>query len=495
MKKCTKCGEVKDLDSYHTDRSKKDNKNCSCKECVREHQARNKNHKLTCQMFGCNEVFKSCDKTRKYCSSCQEKLTKENALRGMKKCTKCSQVKKTENFTNESRNKGGKSTQCKKCVSQARKKAEHTLKCQNQDCCKEFTSHDKRKKYCSGCDPIAQRQKLAKENKKKCSRCNEIKDFSEFYDRRDRKNSKMPKCISCARKISKEKKYKLICQTPKCNQDFIANSSNAKYCPDCRPEKISQEGVAEGNKRCRKCKNEKRLDEFNTCKFSTDSKTTMCKACAKQERTKTKTCEKSGCGNVFNTSSNKKYCPYCHLSPKLILHSDDEIKEIMQKYSSRSEFREKDKKIYSQTRKKDWYSEYAQELWGDPLDPGGWSRSSFIEKCEKNNNGKGILYLIKCWKDNEMFYKIGITSRSIRERYGHNGRKPSKSFPYFYEIIWNLKGCGGQIWDMENWSKKETKDIRYQPEIWPTKISRETFKCHGNCKILRKPELIPPQKT
>ena len=36
----------------------------------------------------------------------------------------------------------------------------------------------------------------------------------------------------------------------------------------------------------------------------------------------------------------------------------------------------------------------------------GWSRTHFKDKCTKNNNSKGILYVLECYNDNETFIKI-----------------------------------------------------------------------------------------
>ena len=95
-----------------------------------------------------------------------------------------------------------------------------------------------------------------------------------------------------------------------------------------------------------------------------------------------------------------------------------------------------------------------------------------------------------------MFYKIGITSRGVEDGYCHDGSNPGKKFPYYYEIVWTTQGDPGKIFDMENEYKKKTTKIRYQPSNWPAKTSRETFKCHGNCRILRKPiKMVAPNET
>ena len=167
----------------------------------------------------------------------------------------------------------------------------------------------------------------------------------------------------------------------------------------------------------------------------------------------------------------------------------------MRKYSSRIDFQRNSPNPCSQARNRDWYKDFAQEIWGDPLEPGGYKKSDFIKACERNNNGLGILYLIKCFMGNEWFYKAGITSLgSVAERYKHDGFRPNTAMPYNYEIMWTIKGEGGQIWDLEKEYHRNTKQHRYQPELWGRK-SLETFKCHGNCKILRKLESSSQQKT
>lgn len=112
---------------------------------------------------------------------------------------------------------------------------------------------------------------------------------------------------------------------------------------------------------------------------------------------------------------------------------------------------------------------------------GGYSLKTFIKNCNKNNKGRGTLYLIKCTGNGESFYKIGITSNTITKRY-----TKKQDMPYDYEIIWEFKSDPKEIWDLEHLSHRKTKPYRYQPDLWPNK-ALETFKCHGNCKVLRKP--------
>ena len=216
---------------------------------------------------------------------------------------------------------------------------------------------------------------------------------------------------------------------------------------------------------------------------------TICKQCVTLGESKTTynlTCQNLDCGVDFiSHCSRRKKCYGC--DPKRKSYSDKELKEEMCKHNSRSDFKKNSSRHFGQSKEKGWYEDLAREIWGDPLQT-GWSRSRFVEACKRNNDGLGILYLIKCFLKDEVFYKVGITSRSVEERYTHDGSKPKGKMAYYYKIIWTIESDGGQIYDLENWFKRETKEIRYQPDLWANK-SMETFKCHGNCKILRKPEL------
>lgn len=92
----------------------------------------------------------------------------------------------------------------------------------------------------------------------------------------------------------------------------------------------------------------------------------------------------------------------------------------------------------------------------------GWNRSSFISKCNKNNNGLGILYVLRCWNENEEFYKIGITSKSIKDRY-----KSKTLMPYNYEIIQEITNLGSIIYDLEKYLKVQINKMGFniKPKI------------------------------
>jgi hypothetical protein len=69
----------------------------------------------------------------------------------------------------------------------------------------------------------------------------------------------------------------------------------------------------------------------------------------------------------------------------------------------------------------------------------------FRELCEPNNS-QGTLYVIGCWDDEkkEIFIKIGITSRTIQERFATEA-----SMPYNYKILHEIKGHYKYIFELE----------------------------------------------
>ncbi|HSE99910.1 MAG TPA: hypothetical protein VLA48_03355 [Nitrososphaeraceae archaeon] len=100
----------------------------------------------------------------------------------------------------------------------------------------------------------------------------------------------------------------------------------------------------------------------------------------------------------------------------------------------------------------------------------GYSRTDYIKKA------KGRIctfYTLICFNENEEFYKIGITMRSVQERY-----PDIRTMPYNYEIISEIYGEAGSIWDMEKENMKKLNTFKYKPEIEFGGSKRECFTQH-----------------
>ena len=99
-----------------------------------------------------------------------------------------------------------------------------------------------------------------------------------------------------------------------------------------------------------------------------------------------------------------------------------------------------------------------------------FSKTNFIKICNKKNS-KGVLYIIKCFNENEEFYKIGITSRSIKERYSSKFE-----MPYKYEIIQEIIDSPENIYNFEKYLKQCNKQFKYIPLIHFPGAASECFK-------------------
>ena len=86
-----------------------------------------------------------------------------------------------------------------------------------------------------------------------------------------------------------------------------------------------------------------------------------------------------------------------------------------------------------------------------------YTRSWYI----KQANGKiCTFYTLRCFNEEEEFYKVGITMNTTKERYS----TPYK-MPYSYEIISEVFGEAGVIWDIEKAEIKKLKEFHYIPKI------------------------------
>lgn len=90
----------------------------------------------------------------------------------------------------------------------------------------------------------------------------------------------------------------------------------------------------------------------------------------------------------------------------------------------------------------------------------GHSRTGFKVLCDKNNGGNGILYAIKCFSGDEVFYKVGITSRSIKKRFNS-----ITDIPYGYEVLYSVSGASGYIFDLERKLHSLLVNYLHQPLI------------------------------
>lgn len=88
----------------------------------------------------------------------------------------------------------------------------------------------------------------------------------------------------------------------------------------------------------------------------------------------------------------------------------------------------------------------------------GFSKGKFKQACDKNSNGLGTLYIIRCFSKNENFYKVGITSSNTKNRYINK-----KDMPYRYETVFEIVDTPNEIFDLEKNMLRAVSKCRYKP--------------------------------
>lgn len=93
--------------------------------------------------------------------------------------------------------------------------------------------------------------------------------------------------------------------------------------------------------------------------------------------------------------------------------------------------------------------------------PSGWSFKTWIKKASTSKNFDSFkVYIIRCWNENEEFYKIGRTYTTINFRFRYKTQ-----LPYKYEILKEIVGDAKEIVNFELKLKKEHKTFKYTPKL------------------------------
>lgn len=85
-------------------------------------------------------------------------------------------------------------------------------------------------------------------------------------------------------------------------------------------------------------------------------------------------------------------------------------------------------------------------------------KSGFIKSA--NSKSYASLYLIKCYGNGEEFYKIGITTKPVRRRFGGKSQ-----IPYDYDLIHLHCSDGESVWELEKILHREYRDVKYVPAL------------------------------
>lgn len=102
--------------------------------------------------------------------------------------------------------------------------------------------------------------------------------------------------------------------------------------------------------------------------------------------------------------------------------------------------------------------------------PKGWTYSIWDEKAKQSKNFDSFkVYILKCWNENEMFFKIGRTFRKINKRF-----ESKNDIPYNYEIMETIvfddaKECCEY--------EQELKNVNIEHKYTPKKHFKGMYEC------------------
>lgn len=88
----------------------------------------------------------------------------------------------------------------------------------------------------------------------------------------------------------------------------------------------------------------------------------------------------------------------------------------------------------------------------------GYNKTNFKNACDKNNDGNGLMYVIRCQSNEESFYKIGVTSRSVSDRFCSVAE-----MPYKYSELYLIENTASYIFDIERRCHGLLRDCSYEP--------------------------------
>ncbi len=100
---------------------------------------------------------------------------------------------------------------------------------------------------------------------------------------------------------------------------------------------------------------------------------------------------------------------------------------------------------------------------------GGYGKKRFEHHPELKTK-PAVLYVIKARNDTERFIKVGITQKSVKDRFEINNR-----LPYSYEVVGTITGMLYDLFLIEQSTKKQLKQFKYKPLI--------KFNGHTECFI------------
>ena len=95
------------------------------------------------------------------------------------------------------------------------------------------------------------------------------------------------------------------------------------------------------------------------------------------------------------------------------------------------------------------------------LNPAGWSHTNWQKSAEKSKNFDSFkVYIIRCWNEEEEFYKIGKTYKTVEKRFDNKNKMPYNYETVLEEVFENAKEAS----IIENDLKAKNKENKYLPK-------------------------------
>lgn len=99
-------------------------------------------------------------------------------------------------------------------------------------------------------------------------------------------------------------------------------------------------------------------------------------------------------------------------------------------------------------------------------------KMNWLKKAKLYNKTEATFYIIRCWNNEEEFYKYGITYNDLNKRY-----KGKVQMPYNYEVVKVVKSENfDYIWELEKRFGKFKSKNKYKPLLFFKGCTRECFK-------------------
>jgi len=96
------------------------------------------------------------------------------------------------------------------------------------------------------------------------------------------------------------------------------------------------------------------------------------------------------------------------------------------------------------------------------------TKGNYIGFCKMYASGESHLYVIQCFDENELFYKVGISYYGANLRFNSKGK-----MPYNFKILNEIKGDAELVWDLE----KKIHKLLKQYKIVPIKAFHGSTEC------------------